>query len=538
VVHARSISTSLRAGSRRRPSLHHQVSGISARPYAGEGPFDFPLGFARGFGNNWQVRTTRVMADRRVRPHESWFSVEPRRTLTGWFTHRDNWSTAVLSHPNMNTWNHGSLRSLIWPGGVLLLAAGVVLQAGVATVSDSSVNFYYYAVFVAGILLAWRFHSSRVLFTLLTLPLAQRAMEFFGGGKIAATGPGRIVFEAVAFLLPLNFIVLSWARERGFAVPALAQRLGLLFFESVFVAVICRPGEKVGPAFLRVELLSRQMFGWTGIPQVAWLALLVALGILLGRFLLYRKPVESGLVWSLAAAFLGLQAGGVGRIASGYFATAGLVLVSSIVETSYLLAYHDELTTLPARRAFNEALLRLEGTYAVAMVDIDHFKSFNDTYGHDTGDQVLRLVAGRLARVSGGGEAYRVGGEEFTILFPGKTVKEVVAHLEMLRRAIEESKFRVRGVPERRGVSRGADRRLPSRKGAVRKLAREPIASGELSVTVSIGVAESSAMTREVEQVIQAADKALYRAKQNGRNRVETAGAGRMRGPRMRRSIA
>jgi GGDEF domain-containing protein len=438
----------------------------------------------------------------------------------------------------MNTWNKGTLRSLLWPGGVLLLAAGVVLQAGVVGVSDSSVNFYYYAVFVAGILLAWRFHSSRVMFTLLTLLLAQRAMEFFGGGKTAATGPGRIALEAVAFLLPLNFIVLSWARERGFTIEAVAQRLGLLFFESVFVAVICRPGEKAGPAFLRGELLSREMFGWTGIPQVAWLGLLVALGVLLGRFFLYRKPVESGLLWSLVAAFLGLQAGGVGRIASGYFATAGLVLVSSIVETSYLLAYHDELTTLPARRAFNEAVLRLEGTYAVAVVDIDHFKSFNDTYGHDTGDQVLRLVAGRLAGVSGGGEAYRVGGEEFTILFPGKTVSEVLPHLEQLRQAIEESKFRVRGVPERRGESRGADRRVTSRKGAVRRLAREPEASGELSVTVSMGVAEPNAKTREVEQVIQAADKALYRAKQGGRNRVEAAGAGRTRGARMKRNIA
>jgi diguanylate cyclase (GGDEF)-like protein len=438
----------------------------------------------------------------------------------------------------MNTWNNGSLRSLIWPGGVLLLAAGVVLQAGVVTVSDSSVNFYYYAVFGAGILLAWRFHSSRVMFTLVTLLLAQRAMEFFVGGKIAASGPGRIAFEAAALLLPLNFVLLSWARERGFTVPAVAQRLGLLFFESVFVAVICRPGEKVGPAFLRASFLSREMSGWTPIPQVAWLGLLAALGILLGRFFLYRKPVESGLLWSLAAALLGLQAGGVGRIASGYFATAGLALVSSIVETSYLLAYHDELTMLPARRAFNEALLRLEETYTVAVVDIDHFKNFNDTYGHDTGDQVLRLVAGRLARVTAGGEAYRVGGEEFTILFPGKTVKEVAPHLEELRQAIEESKFRVRGVPERRSASRGAERRLSSRKGAVRRLAREPIASGELSVTVSIGVAEPNASTREVEQVIQAADRALYRAKQGGRNRVEMAGAARARGARMKRSIA
>ena len=106
----------------------------------------------------------------------------------------------------------------------------------------------------------------------------------------------------------------------------------------------------------------------------------------------------------------------------------------SIIENSYLLAYHDELTTLPSRRAFNDALLRLQDPYSIAVVDIDHFKRFNDTYGHDTGDQVLRLVAAGLSRVTGGGQAYRCGGEEFKILFPGKTTAEVVEHLEQSAR--------------------------------------------------------------------------------------------------------
>ena len=138
------------------------------------------------------------------------------------------------------------------------------------------------------------------------------------------------------------------------------------------------------------------------------------------RLLLYRKPTESGLLWALLATFLSFQVGAVGPAATAYLATAGLILISSIIENSYFLAYHDELTTLPARRAFNDALLRLEEPYAVAVVDIDHFKNFNDTYGHETGDQVLRMVAGKLAGVTGGGRAYRVGGEEFSILFPGK----------------------------------------------------------------------------------------------------------------------
>ena len=64
--------------------------------------------------------------------------------------------------------------------------------------------------------------------------------------------------------------------------------------------------------------------------------------------------------------------------------------------------------------------------YVLAMADVDHFKSFNDTHGHDTGDQVLKLVAARLAQVKGGGRAFRYGGEEFTVLFPDRTLDEAL----------------------------------------------------------------------------------------------------------------
>src|SRR5437660_11210609 len=110
------------------------------------------------------------------------------------------------------------------------------------------------------------------------------------------------------------------------------------------------------------------------------------------------------------------------------------------------MAYHDELTQLPSRRALNEALLKMDDTYTIAMVDIDHFKQFNDKYGHDTGDQVLRLVASKLARVSGGGEAYRCGGEEFAIIFPEKTTAGVLGHLEKLRATVETSLLQVRAA--------------------------------------------------------------------------------------------
>jgi diguanylate cyclase (GGDEF)-like protein len=468
-------------------------------------------------------------------------------------------------------WSPRTLKSLLLPGGVLLLAASVVFRGAFGPIPHAAISFYYYAVFAAGVLLAWRFHSSRIMFALLTLLLGHRALEFFSSGRMTSAGPGRIALEAVAFLLPLNFIYFSVSRERGAALPAIVPRLALLFFESVFVAIICRPGEITAPAFLRPGFLGS--LPWMRIPTLAVLAFAAALAALLVRFLSHGKPTESGLLWALVVTFFSLQAGGVGPAATAYWATAGLILVSSIIETSYLLAYHDELTTLPARRAFNDALFHLEEPYAVAVVDIDHFKKFNDTYGHETGDQVLRLVAGKLAGVTGGGRAYRVGGEEFSILFPGKSAKEVLPHLELLRSVVEVSSFQLRGGQERRGAApssrsrdpngraqensnpesrseefqgrerRAADRRADTRRTSGSRsrtrsprLGPTPPASRPLSVTVSIGLAEPDARARAPEQVVQAADKALYRAKQSGRNRVESGAAPRPAKPR--RNIA
>lgn len=429
-----------------------------------------------------------------------------------------------------------TLRQFLLPGGLLLLVAAVLLQGRFLVLSPSAVDFYYYAVFLVAIPLAWRFHSSRILFALATLLLAHRALEFFANGHGSLVGPGRIAVEAVALLLPINFVIASVAHERGLTFSTGVSRLGVLFLEAVFVAVSCRPGETAGPWFLRATPMPRDLLVWTTIPQPGLIVLGVALVVLLVRFHYLHKPLDSGLFWSLAAAACGLQAGGSGKFGSAYFATAGLALAASIVENSYFLAYHDELTALPSRRAFQDAIHGLEPPYAVAVVDIDHFKSFNDTYGHDTGDQVLRMVAMRLAAVSGSGRAYRIGGEEFAVLFPRLSTREAVPHLELLREAVAKTVFRFRGPAERRSVSRGPDRRRsPGKRTAQRP---RPLSANQISVTISIGVADASSPQRPFERVLQSADQALYRAKRGGRNRVETATASRSRSSRTRRSIA
>jgi diguanylate cyclase (GGDEF)-like protein len=426
------------------------------------------------------------------------------------------------------------MKSLLMPG-LWLLAAALLLHTGLITPSAALIDFAFYGVLVAGLLMAGRFHSSRIFVALLILFLAERALGYFSPAHAPVVASSRVALATIGLLLPFNFVLLSLHQEKGFTLPSLAPFSLLIFIESVIVAVICRP-DPVAAHALHHAIATAPM------PFATLLVFAAATIILLVRFLLFRKPVESGLLWALASCFIALHFGGAGRIPTAYFATAALTLAGSIVETSYRLAYYDELTALPSRRAFHEALLRLTPPYSIAMVDIDHFKRCNDTYGHDTGDEVLRMVASRLARVAGGGQAYRVGGEEFAIVFSGKTTKDVLDPLEELRSDIAASSFRLRGG-ERRQEARGPDRRTlraqtstqtRTQTGhAIRKLAQasahQASAPTELSVTASMGVATATQPNSSAEEVIKAADKALYRAKNAGRNRIETAGAARRR---------
>lgn len=415
----------------------------------------------------------------------------------------------------------------VWlvPGGLLLALMAVLANSPVFSSVVPSLGFYFFAVFAAGLLLSWRFNSSRILFSLLTLLLAHRAVDFFFAGRVHQ-GPGHMAVILVALMVPVNFIVFAMIRERGFVIAGIAPRAGLLFLESVAVAVLCRP-ENSG--------MTSDRSGMGEVPIWALTGFAAAVTVFIWRFIETRKPIEPGFVWSTAAIFIWLDFAPIGKSSDAYVATAALILGASLIETSYMLAYHDELTGIRGRRAFNESLLSLDQQYAIAIVDIDHFKKFNDTYGHDTGDQVLCMVASRLSGVGGDGQAFRCGGEEFAIVFRGLSAKDAFEHLESLRQIVEKSVFKVRGLERRTEHRTGdSDRRKPTRKKTIAAVASPP--SDHLSVTVSMGVAEPGTRNRQPEQVIQAADQALYRAKQKGRNRVELASTAPLRLEKTRRA--
>jgi diguanylate cyclase (GGDEF)-like protein len=221
-----------------------------------------------------------------------------------------------------------------------------------------------------------------------------------------------------------------------------------------------------------------------------------------------RSAISAALAGAIIASAVAAHVPNASVTFSIFTAMAELMVTIAVLQDTFRMAFRDELTGIPSRRALNEQLAALGARYTVAMVDVDHFKKFNDTYGHDLGDQVLKMVAAHIAGVGGGGKAYRYGGEEFSVIFPGKDLDEALPHLEALREEIESYRLALRASDRPKKA-----KRTKRERGGWR-------GRNAVSVTVSIGVAERNERLATPQAVIEAADRALYRAKDKGRNRV------------------
>ncbi len=307
-------------------------------------------------------------------------------------------------------------------------------------------------------------------------------------------------------LLPLNFLVFSLLKERGFLTPVGLLRGTFVVAQVVLVALLNRPEAGGAGQFLSRSFMRADLLGVGPIPQLGLLAFgaaILALGV---RLAYTGAKLDAGSIGALLASAAALHAAGQTGPTDILLNSAALLLLVSVVQDSRGKAYVDELTEIPGRRAMEEALLRLGSRYAIAMADVDHFKKFNDKHGHDVGDQVLRAVAARLRNVGGGGRVFRYGGEEFAIVFRGRTVEEVFDHLEAVRESISDEPFTIRGTDR--------PKKKPEKKPAKSRSGKR------LKVTVSIGVAEVGGELDTPAVVMEAADKALYKAKKRGRNRV------------------
>jgi two-component system cell cycle response regulator len=173
------------------------------------------------------------------------------------------------------------------------------------------------------------------------------------------------------------------------------------------------------------------------------------------------------------------------------------------VQLSLEMAITDQLTGLHNRRYMarhlDNLILNAQKSgkpLAFLIMDIDHFKSVNDTHGHDIGDEVLREFANRIsANIRGIDLACRYGGEEFVVVMPDTDIDFACTIAERLRKSVESTPIDISRAPDK------------------------------LNVTISIGIAASQGEGDNAEKLLHRADQALYRAKREGRNRVIKAAA-------------
>ncbi len=418
-------------------------------------------------------------------------------------------------------------KAFAMPAAVLVMAgiAASISQRFSTTLGNFGV-FGPYAVLIIGTAIALWFNRGRAFIALISLLvafIAYRISLSFDEDYF----PARAVLTAAAIFVPANILLVLVLRERGIVYFRNYRWFLLGLTEILVTAWIATAGHSALSGTAWHAALDHWALRATPTPLLGRVFIVAAFVMALRNAWSERLPLDVGMAGALIAFFIACEWPNLTVVYGVFVFAAGAMLLLAVLQESHRMAFRDELTGLPSRRALQERLVALGPSFAIAMVDVDHFKKFNDTHGHDVGDQVLKMVGARLADVDGGGKAYRYGGEEFAVVFPDQNTDDARPHLEALRQNIEEYKMLVRTEQQRRNEARrDQDRRTMTKSAfALAHPDAPPLRSNRaetLSVTVSIGVAQRTELLETPEAVIRLADEALYRAKGAGRNRVST----------------
>ena len=372
-----------------------------------------------------------------------------------------------------------------------------------------NVVFYLPVMLAAvGMVVGLRMHSGGVLIVMLTLGVVLgmvNPFEVFGiqpAGKIKWDSPNFLLMMPVNYLLGLFSLRHSWRSRRG-----LWTLVSALIWTGVITTVTVG-----GPGADAIRRVTSWMMALpvdlTGLANL-WEGTL--LGVIVAVYLLMfavrsHDPVAAGLSASLMMTLPPMTRGLDNFSMAIVSSAAVLVVLVGILESMFVLAYRDGLTGLPGRRGLNDMLRQLGRRYAIAMLDVDHFKRFNDRFGHRTGDDVLKMIATRMRSIPGG-RSFRYGGEEFAVIFTGRSAQKAAYRMERFREGLARAPFVIRRVPRSSKKARG--------RKTTRMASRQRV-----RITVSIGVATPGKNGSKAPEVLAAADKALYKAKKAGRNRV------------------
>lgn len=393
------------------------------------------------------------------------------------------------------------------PGGIiLLLAIGFLRPHGLPGSVQGPVSALPFIVLGFGLIFGWYMASSRLILSLLVLALLDRGILLLPPADPDPGTPGPVLFAIATFLTPLNLLALSLIEEGGVLHWRGLLRLLLVLFQPFLVLWLCLPEQANLAAPFQFSLLPITTNDWTPIPQPALLAFGSAILLLSIKFLLFRDPLDGGAVWALLTTLLATHSLHYGWTPTNFISAAGLTLFLSLVHASHQRTYRDELTGALGRLAFEEMSSRMGEKFVVAIVGVDQLKQYQNQYGKSVAEQVLRLIAPKIMAAAKTGKVYRIAGDEFTLVFPDRTVTETLAALERIRKGVEQTTLRLRNqtrVWEGAGVLAAGPKDL------------------DLPVSVSAGVAEPIAPNSSITAVIKTAYRALYEAKGEGGNIIK-----------------
>ncbi len=404
-----------------------------------------------------------------------------------------------------------------WIIAACLLSSAILLLPSIHTLENSYqilLRYLPYGLTVLVILLGQQFVQGRIAMAAVNLLLGYGIIQTQLQAPLEQDQI-RAYFTLLSFYWPLNFFIIYWLPERKLISPIGFMLAGIFCIELLSGTLLVHYVDSY-PQLLS-QYLALQPFGnnaenflnhWL-LPLASSIFIGITSLILLIHTLIKRDRSHSVLLACMVTSVLicaWFEQSGISSLFTSLMASA---LMATLLFNSHDLAFLDELTGLPGRRALMNELKHCGKHYCVVMADIDHFKQFNDTHGHDTGDDVLRIVAQELAKVRGSGKVFRYGGEEFTLLFKRKTIDDAKPYIDIIRQSIADYPLTIRDKQSR-----------PKNMGKSGRK-NKPENMAQVQVTVSFGIAQRLT-DHKPDDVMKSADQALYRAKENGRNCIST----------------
>lgn len=393
---------------------------------------------------------------------------------------------------------------------LLLLAMLLVGMNNVILVTDSNLGFASnlpYILLSVAVLLCHTFRQGRMAMVSLTMLVAYFIIQVRLQTPLN-TGTTLLELSLLAALVPVTCLLVYAFPDNGVNSKSMFLYALVVVLFMVWAQLIVSHFHAGGFESWSEGILFT-VRDFSKLPFILVLYSLCLLGLTSILVLVYNRSIDvvvysAILLSSSTFIFFDIQ-----YISSTMFSLSGILIIVYVMSASHDMAFNDQLTNIPGRHALEVDMKHLGRKYSMAMVDIDHFKKFNDTYGHDIGDDVLKLVARILRETTGGAKAYRYGGEEFTIIFKGKNTEQAKEHLQVLISEIQNYDMIIRNTHDR----------PDDHEVGMQKRGKNGKPTKVVNVTVSIGLSDSTT-TKQPDEVLKLADNALYKAKETGRNKL------------------